>query len=268
LKGDKETLKGLVKQENIGWNIHGLFALYYESNEKIRGYDELQFLRFPRNMQTSRTQLSVKKVKVEPKSSKKQKTDSIVSFKVEKKTNKLAASSPSSSSVRGGKNVTDATLRNLGDLQKILDGCDRSPSEKLTDALKELNKSMDPEATPLETRVDQFVRVCVARFRERHSADDDLARVESTEDLAVTLYYKMLEAVVTDEKKRLTALQLAAVVSQDVLHHALLAACFEVVQQFLASVFYNTSQSTFEFLQDLQQHLRLNLQPRRICLIV
>jgi hypothetical protein len=74
----------------------------------------------------------------------------------------------------------------------------------------------------------QFVRRCCEAFLE-HRTQEDGVLAKSQEDLAVKLYYKILEAIVADEKRRLTAVQLEAVLSQEVFHHALLAACFEVV---------------------------------------
>ncbi|CAG0914362.1 unnamed protein product [Notodromas monacha] len=205
---ERETLKldrslmGCLNEENIAWNVHGIFAVYYESNEKMRGYDDLQLLRLPRKLSSS------------------------LHFGVEP----LLDSGAVMYSPRNIVNLTQRrsdskrTAENVANLQNLLNGLTRSPSDKLLENLTKLSNGCD---VSLETKIDQIVQACVAKFREHHG--QEISGVEAQETYAIALYYKVLEGLIADEKSRLSDDLLCAVLNETVLHFALVALCFELV---------------------------------------
>ncbi|KAF2978828.1 hypothetical protein EK904_006077, partial [Melospiza melodia maxima] len=97
-------------------------------------------------------------------------------------------------------------------LEQILRSCSRDPSQSIANRVKEMH-DVYCQSTQSEGEFSNFSKdVASKHFR-----------------LAEMLYYKVLESVIEQERKRLGDTDLSAILEQDVFHRSLLACCLEII---------------------------------------
>ncbi|XP_030917328.1 retinoblastoma-like protein 2 isoform X2 [Geospiza fortis] len=97
-------------------------------------------------------------------------------------------------------------------LEQILRSCSRDPSQSIANRVKEMH-DVYCQSAQSEGEFSNFSKdVASKHFR-----------------LAEMLYYKVLESVIEQERKRLGDTDLSAILEQDVFHRSLLACCLEII---------------------------------------
>ncbi|XP_078400403.1 retinoblastoma-like protein 2 isoform X2 [Cetorhinus maximus] len=113
-------------------------------------------------------------------------------------------------------------------LHAILTGLKNTPSEKLLQIFRSCSR--DPTQSVLN-RVKEMGEIFCHHYTQStkdHSAfsiDNTTKRLR----LAEVLYYKVLETVIEQEKRRLGEIDLTGILEQDIFHRSLLACCLEIV---------------------------------------
>ncbi|KAM9508583.1 retinoblastoma-like protein 2 isoform 2-T2 [Guaruba guarouba] len=97
-------------------------------------------------------------------------------------------------------------------LEQILRSCSRDPSQSIANRVKEMHE-VYCQSTQAEGEFSNFSKD-VASKHFRH---------------AEVLYYKVLESIIEQERKRLGDTDLSAILEQDVFHKSLLACCLEII---------------------------------------
>ncbi|XP_009868116.1 PREDICTED: retinoblastoma-like protein 2, partial [Apaloderma vittatum] len=97
-------------------------------------------------------------------------------------------------------------------LEQILRTCSRDPSQSIANRVKEMHEAYC-QSVQSEGEFSNFSKD-VASKHFRH---------------AEVLYYKVLESVIEQEKRRLGDTDLSAILEQDVFHRSLLACCLEII---------------------------------------
>ncbi|KAK3927281.1 Retinoblastoma-like protein 1 [Frankliniella fusca] len=149
--------------------------------------------------------------------------------------------------------LTTAT-QSVNRLHSLLSGRTAAPSETLLEIFKSCSR--DPKE-----KVLGFVSAIGQKFCERYSqqaSDQERSGSMSSMDFAKkrlqlgeTLYYKILENIITDEKKQKPHLDFSNLLEQEVFHQTLLACSIEIV------IFaYNAPSRTFPWILDA-----LNVEP-------
>eukprot|EP00058_Branchiostoma_floridae_P026889 XP_002612380.1 hypothetical protein BRAFLDRAFT_218889 [Branchiostoma floridae] len=115
-------------------------------------------------------------------------------------------------------------------LTKLFSECSRNPQESISSRIKEMGEQFCTSYTqPSEDHPGSHIEFAQKRLR-----------------LAETLYYKVLENVMLQEKKRLKGkLDLVSLMEQDVFHRSLMACCLEII------IFSYNSQRTFPWIIDV-----------------
>ncbi|XP_036922205.1 retinoblastoma-like protein 2 isoform X2 [Sturnira hondurensis] len=99
-----------------------------------------------------------------------------------------------------------------GKLQRILRTCSRDPTQAIANRLKEMSEIYSQRSQPEEDASNAAKEVASRQFR-----------------IAEMLYYKVLEAVIEQEQRRLGDMDLSNILEQDAFHKSLMACCLEVV---------------------------------------
>ncbi|KAK6477027.1 retinoblastoma-like protein 2 isoform X1 [Huso huso] len=123
--------------------------------------------------------------------------------------------------------VSTAT-QSVGRLHSILTGLKQGPSETLLQTLRTCSR--DPSqsiAVRLKEMFEVFCQHYSTSSEEYSGLSKDIAVKRFR--LAEVLYYKILEGVINQEKKRLGDTDLSGILEQDVFHRSLLACCLEIV---------------------------------------
>ncbi|MGH0138793.1 UNVERIFIED_CONTAM: hypothetical protein FKN15_001755 [Acipenser sinensis] len=123
--------------------------------------------------------------------------------------------------------VSTAT-QSVGRLHTILTGLKQGPSETLLQTLRTCSR--DPSqsiAVRLKEMFEVFCQHYSTSSEEYSGLSKDIAVKRFR--LAEVLYYKILEGVINQEKKRLGDTDLSGILEQDVFHRSLLACCLEIV---------------------------------------
>uniref|UniRef100_A0A8C8IYE4 Retinoblastoma-like 2 (p130) n=1 Tax=Oncorhynchus tshawytscha TaxID=74940 RepID=A0A8C8IYE4_ONCTS len=118
-------------------------------------------------------------------------------------------------------------MQSVGRLHSLLTGLKRGPSRRLTDLLRSCAR--DPSeviSTRLKDMCQLFCQHYEGNWEENAGLGKDIAVYFC---MAEALYYKTLEAVIDQEKKRLGNLDLSGILEQDVFQRSLLACCLEIV---------------------------------------
>uniref|UniRef100_A0A8C7PC87 Retinoblastoma-like 2 (p130) n=1 Tax=Oncorhynchus mykiss TaxID=8022 RepID=A0A8C7PC87_ONCMY len=118
-------------------------------------------------------------------------------------------------------------MQSVGRLHSLLTGLKRGPSRRLTDLLRSCAR--DPSeviSTRLKDMCQLFCQHYEGNWEENAGLGKDIAVYFC---LAEALYYKTLEAVIDQEKKRLGNLDLSGILEQDVFQRSLMACCLEIV---------------------------------------
>uniref|UniRef100_A0A8C0V6I6 RB transcriptional corepressor like 2 n=1 Tax=Cyanistes caeruleus TaxID=156563 RepID=A0A8C0V6I6_CYACU len=97
-------------------------------------------------------------------------------------------------------------------LEQILRSCSRDPSQSIANRLKEMHE-VYCQSSQSEGEFSNFSKDVASKHFRR----------------AEMLYYKVLESVIEQERKRLRDTDLSAVLEQDVFHRSLLACCLEII---------------------------------------
>ncbi|CAH1277584.1 RBL1 [Branchiostoma lanceolatum] len=115
-------------------------------------------------------------------------------------------------------------------LTKLFSECSRNPQESISSRIKEMGEQFCTSYTqPSEDHPGSHIEFAQKRLR-----------------LAETLYYKVLENIMLQEKKRLKGkLDLVSLMEQDVFHRSLMACCLEII------IFSYNSQRTFPWIIDV-----------------
>ncbi|XP_070616275.1 retinoblastoma-like protein 2 [Erythrolamprus reginae] len=113
-------------------------------------------------------------------------------------------------------------------LEQILRGCSRDPSLSIVNRVKEMYETYSQKA-PSSGESGNFPKDLVGKhFR-----------------LAEVLYYKVLESVLKQEKKRLEDADLSGILEHDVFHKSLMACCLEVI------IYSYKTADSFPFITDV-----------------
>ncbi|XP_066183961.1 retinoblastoma-like protein 2 [Sylvia atricapilla] len=97
-------------------------------------------------------------------------------------------------------------------LEQILRSCSRDPSQSIANRVKEMHE-VYCQSTQSEGEFSNFSKDVASKHFRR----------------AEMLYYKVLESVIEEERKRLRDTDLSAILEQDVFHRSLLACCLEII---------------------------------------
>ncbi|NXG83546.1 RBL2 protein, partial [Stercorarius parasiticus] len=97
-------------------------------------------------------------------------------------------------------------------LEQILRACSRDPSQSIANRVKEMHE-VYCQSMQAEGEFSNFSKDVASKHFRR----------------AEVLYYKVLEAVIEQERRRLGDTDLSAILEQDVFHRSLLACCLEII---------------------------------------
>ncbi|XP_065518037.1 retinoblastoma-like protein 2 isoform X2 [Lathamus discolor] len=97
-------------------------------------------------------------------------------------------------------------------LEQILRSCSRDPSQSIANRVKEMHE-VYCQSTQTEGEFSNFSKDVASKHFRR----------------AEVLYYKVLESIIEQERKRLGDTDLSAILEQDVFHRSLLACCLEII---------------------------------------
>ncbi|XP_029614995.1 retinoblastoma-like protein 2 [Salmo trutta] len=118
-------------------------------------------------------------------------------------------------------------MQSVGRLHSLLTGLKRGPSRRLTDLLRACAR--DPSEV-ISTRLKDMCQLFCQHYEGNGEENTGLGKdIAVYFRLAEALYYKTLEAVIDQEKKRLGNLDLSGILEQDVFQRSLLACCLEIV---------------------------------------
>lgn len=119
-------------------------------------------------------------------------------------------------------------MQSVGRLHSLLTGLKHGPSNRMVDILRACAR--DPTVAISSRLKDMFQLFC-QHYENKGEEHGGLGK-----DIAVkyfrlgeALYYKILEAVIDQEKKRLGDTDLSGILEQDMFHRSLLACCLEIV---------------------------------------
>ncbi|XP_066493965.1 retinoblastoma-like protein 2 [Tiliqua scincoides] len=132
---------------------------------------------------------------------------------------------------------------NLTRLHTMLTGLKNAPSENLEQILRACSR--DPSLS-IANRVKEMYEIYCQRTQfqgEPGSIPKDV--VGKHFRLAEVLYYKVLESVIEQEKRRLGYADLTAILEHDVFHRSLLACCLEII------IYSYKSAENFPFITDI-----------------
>ncbi|PVD21293.1 hypothetical protein C0Q70_19465 [Pomacea canaliculata] len=145
--------------------------------------------------------------------------------------------------------VSTAT-QSVSRLQALLSGRKTSPSDYLLEEFKECSKTPLQEITSRVKEMGEiFCKYYVQPSDNCPAGHIDFARKRL--QLGESLYYKMLESIVTGEKKRLVSslkeqkVDLTGLLGHDLFHRSLFACCLEIV------IFSYNSQRMFPWIVDI-----------------
>ncbi|XP_044283681.1 retinoblastoma-like protein 2 isoform X2 [Varanus komodoensis] len=127
-------------------------------------------------------------------------------------------------------------------LHTMLTGLKNAPSENLEQILRSCSR--DPSVS-IASRVKEMYEI----YCKKTQSDGEPGSVKDIAGkhfrLAEVLYYKVLESVIEQEKRRLGDADLSAVLEHDVFHRSLLACCLEII------IYSYTAVDSFPFITDL-----------------
>uniref|UniRef100_W5MK11 Retinoblastoma-like protein 2 n=1 Tax=Lepisosteus oculatus TaxID=7918 RepID=W5MK11_LEPOC len=126
-----------------------------------------------------------------------------------------------------GTPVSMAT-QSVSRLHGLLSGLKHGPSAKLAQALRSCAR--DPTLV-ITSRVKEMFETFCLRYSGKGEGNASLFKDLTVKyfRLAEALYYKTLETVIDQERKRLGDTDLSGILEQDIFHRSLLACCLEVV---------------------------------------
>eukprot|EP00063_Salmo_salar_P006220 XP_013981055.1 PREDICTED: retinoblastoma-like protein 2 isoform X1 [Salmo salar] len=214
LKGKEESLTGFLDPTNFGDSFVSMGRVYEEHVLATGGLDDRIFLGEGANEDIGENQEA-----------------SAYRLYSSQTASVLKVSTP----LTGRNYVQDNSLctpvstamQSVGRLHSLLTGLKRGPSRRLTDLLRACAR--DPSeviSTMLKDMCQLFCQHYEGNGEENTGLGKDIVVYFR---LAEALYYKTLEAVIDQEKKRLGNLDLSGILEQDVFQRSLLACCLEIV---------------------------------------
>nr|XP_009296483.1 retinoblastoma-like protein 2 isoform X2 [Danio rerio] len=121
-----------------------------------------------------------------------------------------------------------SAMQSVGRLHTLLTGFKYRPSVKLRDIFRSCVR--DPTES-VAARLKEMSEIFLQNYEGTGDDNKSLARDIAVKYfcLAEALYYKSLEVIINQEKKRLGDVDLSGVLEQDVFHRSLIACCLEIV---------------------------------------
>ncbi|XP_018605267.1 retinoblastoma-like protein 2 isoform X1 [Scleropages formosus] len=128
----------------------------------------------------------------------------------------------------GGGTPVSTAMQSVSRLHSLLAGLRNSPSERLATILRECIR--DPSEA-IASRLKDMSDLFCQHYQATTEDGGGLAREVAAKyfRLAEALYYKILEAVIEQEKKRLGDSDLSVILEHDLFHRSLLVCCLEIV---------------------------------------
>ncbi|XP_057185638.1 retinoblastoma-like protein 2 isoform X1 [Triplophysa rosa] len=119
-------------------------------------------------------------------------------------------------------------MQSVGRLHTLLTGLKYRPSMRLRDTFRSCGR--DPSES-IAARLKEMSETYLQNYEGKGEDNNCLARDVAIKYfcLAEALYYKSLEAIINQEKKRLGDVDLSGILQQDVFHRSLIACCLEIV---------------------------------------
>ncbi|XP_051548338.1 retinoblastoma-like protein 2 isoform X2 [Myxocyprinus asiaticus] len=119
-------------------------------------------------------------------------------------------------------------MQNVGRLHTLLTGFKHRPSMTLRDTFRSCVR--DPSES-IAARLKEMSEIFLQNYEGKGEENKSLARDVAVKYfcLAEALYYKSLEAIINQEKKRLGDVDLTGILEQDVFQRSLIACCLEIV---------------------------------------
>uniref|UniRef100_A0A3B3QIE2 RB transcriptional corepressor like 2 n=1 Tax=Paramormyrops kingsleyae TaxID=1676925 RepID=A0A3B3QIE2_9TELE len=232
LKGKDESLTGFLDPANFGDSLASLGRVYEEHVLSTGSLDERVFLGegASEEIGTPGPCLSSGGIEEMEKPTHKNPTRRLLSHLSQAPSVRVATPltgrkcAPDGS---GGTPVSTAT-QTVGRLHGLLSGMRQGPSERLAQTLRSCTR--DPSeaiACRLRDMCEQFCQQYQGNSEENTSLAQEMGAKYFR--LAEALYYKILESVIDQEKRRLGDCDLSGILEQDVFHRSLLACCLEIV---------------------------------------
>ncbi|XP_071959151.1 retinoblastoma-like protein 1 isoform X2 [Antedon mediterranea] len=245
LKGTPEKLSGLIDSNNFETNSKSINKVYEEYVLTVGDFDETIFLATDANKEIgtpSKSTAAPQTIEEKMKNKRNQKLYQTKSLAPQTpltnrgylKEKEHATSTP----------VSTAT-QSVSRLQALLTGLGKCPTDTLKAIFAECTTNPTQSITE---RIKQMGELFCTKFVESsevHAGSHvDFAKMRLK--LAETLYYKVMESIMTEEKKRLQGKKnLGSLLEHDIFHTSLFACCLEIV------IFSYNSQRTFPWIIDI-----------------
>ncbi|KAE8752134.1 hypothetical protein FOCC_FOCC001296 [Frankliniella occidentalis] len=246
LKGNSENFSGILDVNNFDYNLKAINKQYEEHVLNVGDFDERIFLGDAEQDIGTSTNHGIGDLSEKMHALRRLQTPNVSGC------NQLIVSTPLTNRryLRGAHDSNEVTplitaTQSVNRLRSLLSGRSDAPSENLLEIFKSCSRD------PTE-KVLGFVSAIGQKFCERYSqqtSDQEKSSNMSSMDFAkkrlqlgVTLYYKILENIITDERKQKPHLDFSNLLEQEVFHQTLLACCIEIV------IFaYNAPSRTFPY---------------------
>ena len=255
LKGNSENFSGILDVNNFEANLKAINKLYEEHVLNVGDFDERIFLGDTEQDIGTSPSHGVGDLSEKMQAKRLRQTPNVAGG------NQLLVSTPLTNRkyLRGmrelGNEVTplSTATHSVNRLQSLLSGRSAAPSETLTGIFESCSRN------PKE-KVLGYVSAVGQKFCERYSQqsqDQEKPSASSMDfakkrlQLGVTLYYKILENILIEERKQKPQLDFSNLLEQEVFHQTLLACCIEI-----AIFSYNAPQRTFPWILEA-----LNVEP-------
>ncbi|KAJ8343304.1 hypothetical protein SKAU_G00306330 [Synaphobranchus kaupii] len=226
LKGKEETLSGFLDPANFGDSFTSIGRVYEEHVLSTGSLDERIFLGDGANEDIGTPGACYHTVGSE------NTERPAYSLHSTQSASALRVSTP----LTGRKYVQDGGLgtpvsmamQSVGRLHSLLTGLKHGPSDKLAGTLRACTR--DPSEA-ISIRLRDMSELFCQHYEGSKEETSSLAKDIGMKyfRLAEALYYKTLEAVISQEKKRLGDRDLSGILEKDVFHRSLLACCLEIV---------------------------------------
>ncbi|KAH0619639.1 hypothetical protein JD844_000452 [Phrynosoma platyrhinos] len=230
LKGKEESLTGFLDPGNFGESLKSINKAYEEYILSVGNLDERIFLgedadeeigTLRRCLNTASGMETAERVQV--KYNLQEHFERAKSFRI---STPLTARKYVKESEACVSPISIATY-NLTRLHTMLTGLKNAPSENLEQILRSCSR--DPSLT-ISNRVKEMYEIYCEKTQAQGDPDSFSKDVVGKHFyLAEVLYYKVLESVIEQEKKRLGDVDLSAILEHDVFHRSLMACCLEII---------------------------------------
>ncbi|MBN3294718.1 RBL2 protein, partial [Polypterus senegalus] len=219
LKGKEETLTGFLDPGNFGDSLKAITRAYEEYVLSMGSLDERIFLGEDASDGIGTPSRCVHPAaSVDHRAHTQQQSDK--AFPISAPLTSHRYSKESSIFIIPGSMATQSISR----LHSMLIGLKSSPSEKLDKMLKSCSR--DPSQV-ICNRLKEMCDIFCQSYTVTAEESPDIAIKFFC--LAEILYYKILEGVLVQEKRRLGDIDLSGILEQDVFHRSLMACCLEII---------------------------------------